>query len=113
MLHQDPRLSADPDIHVGVPQQKGKFKKCTSANRRVATEKRFNQCSMDFYVNKPFKQIMPNNAEFPWFRTLSTFTTIDRQWSRKHKRWLCAIEKLAAQGYPVTPEVSKIYGVVT
>ena len=42
-------------------------------------------------------------------RTISTLTTVDMQYSRTKKRWLSALEKLAAMGFPATPAIASIY----
>lgn len=43
-------------------------------------------------------------------RTLSTFTTVDKQWHRQKGRWLSALEKLSVMGFPVTKTITKTYG---
>ena len=44
-------------------------------------------------------------------RTLSTLTTVDKQWHREKERWLIAAEKLAAMGFPITDFVANRYKV--
>ena len=42
-------------------------------------------------------------------RTISTLTTVDMQWSREKRRWLSALEKLAAMGFPANAAIAAVY----
>ena len=44
-------------------------------------------------------------------RTISTLTTVDRQWHRLKERWLCSFEKLSAMGFAISDAVAALYQV--
>jgi len=42
-------------------------------------------------------------------RTISTFTTVDWQWSRAKERWLSGLEKLCLMGFPCVEGIAEAY----
>ena len=48
---------------------------------------------------------------WPPFRVLPTFTTVDSLWHRQLNRWMTGTEKLQALGFPIKPTVANAYNV--